>query len=130
MYIIERVYKDENSNEAVIICEGQSYRITAQDLASLSIEEGESIDDEKLELIEEAVLRLSCIKKAFDYLSYGDLSEKQLRDKLARKFPKELSSDVAALFVERGYVNDARLAERYAETFYCFKNMGLARIRN
>lgn len=130
MYIIERVYKDENSNEAVIICEGQSYRITAHDLASLSIEEGESIDDETLELIEEAVLRLSCIKKAFDYLSYGDLSEKQLRDKLARKFPKELSSYVAALFVERGYVNDARLAERYAVTFYCFKNMGLARIRN
>ena len=130
MYIIERVYKDENSNEAVIICEGQSYRITAHDLATLSVEEGESIDDETLELIEEAVLRLSCIKKAFDYLSYGDLSEKQLRDKLARKFPKELSSDVAALFVERGYVNDARLAERYVETFYCFKNMGLVRIRN
>jgi SOS response regulatory protein OraA/RecX len=37
---------------------------------------------------------------------------------------------VASLLVERGYVNDARLAERYAETFYVFKNMGLKKIRN
>jgi regulatory protein len=63
-------------------------------------------------------------------LSYGDLSEKQLRDKLCRKFPKELSADVASLFVERGYVNDNLLAKRYAETFYEFKNMGITRIRN
>jgi regulatory protein len=63
-------------------------------------------------------------------LSYGDLSEKQLRDKLSRKFSKELSTDVADLMVERGYVNDNLLAKRYAETFYEFKNMGLTRIKN
>ena len=130
MYCIDRIYRDENSNEAVVICSGESYRITAFDLENLSLEEGDEISEDIFELLEQAVLRLSCIKKAFDYLSYGDLSEKQLRDKLTRKFPKELSADVAALFVERGYVNDARLAERYAETFYCFKNMGLAKIRN
>ena len=130
MYCIDRIYRDENSNEAGVICSGESYRITAFDLENLSLEEGDEISEDIFELLERAVLRLSCIKKAFDYLSYGDLSEKQLRDKLTRKFPKELSADVAALFVERGYVNDARLAERYAETFYCFKNMGLAKIRN
>jgi regulatory protein len=81
------------------------------------------------ELLANAAERLSCIKKAFDFLSYGDLSERQLRDKLSKKFDKTLSADVAALFVERGYVDDARLAERYAETFYEFKNMGLSRIR-
>ena len=32
--------------------------------------------------------------------------------------------------VERGYINDSRLAERYTETFYEFKNMGLNKIRN
>ena len=46
-----------------------------------------------------------------------------------KKFPAELSAEVASLFAERGYVDDARLAERYAETFYEYKNMGLGRIR-
>ena len=130
MYIIERILRDDNSNEAVVICGRESYRITVHDLDILGFEEGEDLDEDALSALEEAVQRLACIKKAFDFLSYGDLSEKQLRDKLSRKFPKELANDVAELFVKRGYVNDARLAERYAETFYEFKNMGINRIKN
>ncbi len=130
MYIIESILRDSNSNEAVVIFNRNSYRITVHDLDVLGFEEGSAINEEEFDALLEAVERLSCIKKAFDYLSYGDLSEKQLRDKLTRKFSKELSADVAQLFVERGYVDDAKLAERYAETFYEFKNMGLQRIRN
>lgn len=130
MYIIEKILRDDSSNEAVVICGRESYRITVHDLDVLGLEEGQEIEEDELSALDEAVERLACIKKAFDFLSYGDLSEKQLRDKLSRKFSKELAQDVAALFVERGYVNDARLAERYAETFYEFKNMGINRIRN
>lgn len=130
MYIINGIRRDDNSNEAVVLCGGESYRITVHDLKILGFEEGETVGDDEVEALVEATERLACIKKAFDFLSYGDLSEKQLRDKLCRKFPKELADEVAALFVERGYVDDAKLAERYAETFYEFKNMGLGRIRN
>ncbi len=130
MYRINAIYRDDNSNEAVVVCNNISYRITVHDLENLNIAEDDNVDDDVVDMLEQAVLRLACIKKAFDYLSYGDLSQKQLRDKLCRKFDKELSADVAELFVERGYVDDARLAERYAETFYEFKNMGLQRIRN
>ena len=130
MYTVTRILKNDNSNEATVICDGERYRITAYDLEALHLEEGSEVDDETIEGLALAVDRLACIKKAFDFLSYGDLSEKQLRDKLCRKFSKELSTDVAALMVERGYVNDNLLAKRYAETFYEFKNMGLTRIKN
>ena len=130
MFTVTRILKNENSNEATVVCDGESYHITAYDLEALCLVEGAEIDDETIESLTNAVERLACIKKAFDYLSYGDLSEKQLRDKLSRKFSKELSTDVAALMVERGYVNDNLLAKRYAETFYEFKNMGLTRIKN
>ena len=130
MFVIDAIYRDDNSHEAVVLCNGERYRITTHDLDILELSENDSLDEEAISELEEASQRLKCIKKAFEYLSYGDLSEKQLRDKLARKFDKELAQDVAALFVDRGYVNDARLAERYAETYYIFKNMGLGRIRN
>lgn len=130
MYKIDVLRRDENSNEVLVICCGEKYRITVHDLEVLGFEDGDSIDENGIEQLVEAGERLSCIKKAFDFLSYGDLSEKQLRDKLSKKFDKSLAQDVAALFVERGYVNDLDLARRYAETFYEFKNMGLSRIRN
>lgn len=130
MYTIDRILRDDGSNEAVVICGGESYRITTRDLELLCLEEGSNADESIIEELQEGAERLSCIKKAFDFLSYGDLSEKQLRDKLCRKFSKALSADVASLFVERGYVNDARLAERYAETFYEFKNMGIGKIKS
>jgi regulatory protein len=130
MYIIEGIIHDEDSNEVIIICGKERLKITVCDFEQLDVSEGDSISQDEFDLLQNAVERLSCIKKAFDFLSYGDLSEKQLRDKLCRKFPKELSVDVAQLFVERGYVDDLRLAKRYAETFYEFKNMGINRIRN
>ena len=130
MYKVEVVRRDENSNEVLVVCCGEKYRITAYDFELLGIEDGDSIDESGIEMLVRAGERLSCIKKAFDFLSYGDLSEKQLRDKLSRKFDKTLAEDVAALFVERGYVNDLNLAKRYTETFYEVKNMGINRIRN
>lgn len=130
MHLITAILRSDNSNEAVVECNGEKYRITAYDLESLDICEGDLVDDSVIDFFERAVERLSCIKKAFDYLSYGDLSRKQLKDKLCRKFSKELAEDVVALFAERGYLNDEQLALRYAETFYEFKNMGLSRIKN
>ena len=130
MHKVERILRDEGSNEAVVICGAGTFRITVHDLDVIDIEEGSQIDEDIITSLQEGSQRLSCIKKAFDFLSYGDLSERQLRDKLCRKFDKNLSEDVAALFVERGYVNDERLAERYAETFYEFKNMGIGKIKN
>ncbi len=129
MYKIESIRRNDDSKEAVVICSGEYFKITVHDLDNFNIEEDDIVDEDVFSSLSDASERLSCIKKAFDFLSYGDLSEKQLRDKLMRKFNKTLADDVSALFAERGYVNDLRLAERYAETFYEFKNMGLRRIR-
>lgn len=118
------------SKEVTVSLPGESFLITLHDFETLGIAEGDEVDEELYGRLTECEERLKCIKKAFDYLSYGDLSKKQLSDKLKRKFPAELSDDVAELFEKRGYVNDAELAKRYAETFYVFKNMGVGRIRN
>ena len=129
MYRITDILRSPDSNEVTVLCSGDSYRITAHDIEALEISVGDDIDEDIIAALEEATERLKCIKKAFDFLSYGDLSEKQLHDKLYKKFPKELSADVASLMAERGYVDDRKLAERYAETFYEFKNMGIGKIR-
>ena len=130
MYTVQSVLTHGSENEYTVVCNGDRFLITRYDYEQLQVNEGDLIDDDAFEALCFASKRLTCIKKAFEYLSYGDLSQKQLYDKLIKKFPKELSQGVAELMTERGYVDDSRLAKRYAETFYEFKLMGLNRIRS
>lgn len=129
MHIIERVFRDDENHEAFVVCEGHKYRITTVDCGRLGIEEGVSLSDEMLEELTEAESRLACVQKAFVHLSYGDMSKKRLIEKLARVFDKTLCRETADLLEERGYINDTRLAERYAENYYEIRSYGPMRIK-
>ena len=69
MFKIESIRRNDDSKEAVVICNGEYFRITVHDLDMLDVEEQCEIDEETFELLNQAVVRLSCIKKAFDFLS-------------------------------------------------------------
>ena len=129
MMFIEKVTLDESRHEALVRCNGTSYRITAFDCNRLAIEEGMEATEELIEEIIRSELRLSCIQKAFSHLSYGDLSKKRLFEKLYRSFPKDVASEVADLMEERGYIDDLRLAERYADNYYSIRSYGPMRIK-
>jgi recX family len=113
MAAITSIISYEDKHEADIAVDGETYRITSADLVQLALEEGE-IDDDLLELIVGRAVRLSCIKKAFSILSYGDISVKRLRMKLSEKFDRDISQEVAMLMSERGYIDEYAGAERFA----------------
>ena len=126
---IEKIVIDDNRHEAVIYCNGTSYRITEYDCNRLAITQGMELSEELLVEIQQSEARLSCIQKAFSHLSYGDQSKKRLYEKLRRAFSAELSAEVVDLMEERGYINDLRLAERYADNYYSIRSYGPLRIK-
>lgn len=130
MYRINRILIDESNHEASVTCESSSFFVTTKDVESLSLIEGEEIDEDTYTQLCEADSRLSCIKKAFVYLAYGDLSAKKLTEKLQAKFEKSVVADVIELLQERKYLDDAALAVRYAKSFYEFKLWGPIRIKS
>ena len=71
-----------SEGEAVITLYGEDYRITMADYEAIGIADGESVEDEKASLLAEAAEKLSCIKKAFTYLSYRALPSFKLFQKL------------------------------------------------
>lgn len=129
MHIIEKLHRDDENHEVFVVCEGHKYRITTVDCGRLGLEEGVSLSDDAFEELSEAEARLACIQKAFVHLSYGDMSKKRLIEKLSRAFDKALCRETADLLEERGYLNDARLAERYAENYYEVRSYGPMRIK-
>lgn len=129
MHTIEKILRDDDRHETLVFCEGHQYRITIVDCNRLSLEEGINLSDESLEELCKCEMRLACIQKAFTHLSYGDMSKKRLTEKLRRSFDKELSAEIADLLEERGYLDDFRLAQRYADSYYEIRSYGPMRIK-
>ena len=107
-----------------------SYTITASDFKKLCVSEGDEVDEDLAESLESCALKLKCIKKAFAYLSYGDMSEKKLYTKLTKHFDKKLSAYVASLMVQRGYVNENERALYIAKELYFRSRYGRMRIKS
>ncbi len=121
----------EDKHEADVTANGESFHITTADLANLAIEEGEEYEnDEILDRLVYCACRLSCIKKAFSVLAYGDVSVKKLRMKLSEKFDKSISEEVSLLMKERGYIDEYAAAERFASRSADAKLWGPERIRS
>lgn len=129
MYPVERVLRDEEKHEALVTCASRRFRITLVDCDLLGIEPGAVLSEEIYAQLLDAEARLACVQKAFSFLSYGDLSRRRLVEKLRRTFPPALCEETAALLEERGYLDDARLAARYAESYYEIRSYGPARIK-
>lgn len=121
---VTSVIDDKASHEITVFCGGE-YRVTEADFLSLGIAESGECDTEKLEFCSQ---KLCCIKKSESYLSYGDHSEKKLREKLRNKFAPEVIDEVMMLLVRKGYVDDASLAERYVSELMRTRLWGKKRI--
>ncbi|OQB15779.1 MAG: Regulatory protein RecX [Firmicutes bacterium ADurb.Bin193] len=67
---------------------------------------------------------------ALYYLGRRALTERELRDKLAKKeYPPEVCEKTVAYLKELGYIDDEKYSQRFIETALTVKKHGIARIR-
>lgn len=130
MPLVKDIVRDENKGEAFVELESDTYHITMSDLLTSSIAVGDELDEEKLEFLGFADSKLSCIKKAFVFLSYGDMSERKLRTKLGKSFETNVVSTVIELMIAKRYIDDEALSIRMAENYQRSKLYGKAKIRS
>lgn len=107
---VTSVLADPSRHEVTVTCIGD-YTITEADFIRLGIAESGECDTEKLSFCAD---KLACIKKSQSFLSYGDLSERKLREKLKDRFGTKVIDCVITLLTEKGYIDDEALSKRYA----------------
>lgn len=86
------------------------------------------IDSGELTALEQAVGSRRALNSAEDYLSRRGHSEKELYDKLCRKYPPAAAADAVARVKELGLLDDAAFAEAYAEELSRNKHFASRRI--
>ncbi len=121
---VTSVAAERSKHEVTVEC-GGTFVITESDFLLLGIADTATADPEKLAFCAD---KLACIKKCENYLSYSDLSERKLREKLKDKFTQPVIDAVLALLTEKGYVDDQALAERFASELARTRLWGKKRI--
>ncbi len=135
MYIVERLRVEEERHEVLAVLrpegggEAERVRLTVPDCDSLGLAEGTLLSEEAHDALLAAGEKLACVQKAFALLSYGDYSSRRLTEKLRRYFPPAVCERTVSLLAERGYVDDDRLAARYAKSYAELRSYGPMRIR-
>lgn len=90
---------------------------------------GKVLDVDTLEQIEKSTLLVKAKAKAYNYLSYGDMSANTLKSKLTRAgFDDETADLCVVSMIESGYINDERYAQALANYLAISKCYGPRRI--
>ena len=90
---------------------------------------GMEIDEASLSAIERSSQLARAKNKAYDYLSYGDMSEKKLFDKLCRfGFSEEIALECVDELRRAGYIDNARYASALADSLANSRLYGPRRI--
>ena len=113
-----------------IYCGGEYAMTLSEDtVIEAGLRIGMPLDSDALEKIERSKQKTRVRAKAYDLLSYGDMSANTLKTKLTRAgFDDGISDLCVVSMIESGYIDDGRYARSLASYLATVKNYGPRRI--
>ena len=120
----------DKANIVDVYADGEYVMSVTEDTAfDAGLKIGKPLDVDTLEQIERSTMLVKAKAKAYNYLSYGDMSANTLKTKLARAgFDNEISDLCVCAMIDSGYINDERYASSLANYLATVKNYGPRRI--
>ncbi len=117
--------KPDKATMVDVYADGEYILTLTEDTAfEAGLKIGKELDVETLEQIEKSSLLVKAKAKAYNYLSYGDMSAHTLKTKLVRAgFDEDIASECVMAMQESGYINDQRYAlalANYLATVKCY----------
>lgn len=116
--IVTAVVKQHRRRRVNIFVDGEfALSLGAELAAERSIHPGRTLAPDELRALADAEARRSALESALRLLSYRPRSERELRDRLARKgFARRVIDETAGRLRELGYLDDAAFARFWTET--------------
>ena len=113
-----------------VYADGEYLMSVSEDAAlEAKLRVGMVLDSDALSEVEHSVSLTRAKNKAYSYLSYGDMSERQLFQKLCRcGFEDSIAAECVGKMREMGFVDDARYAASLADSLANSRLYGPRRI--
>lgn len=114
---IARIEKERGNRFRVYGEEGFLFSLYARELKCYGIEEGRELENEIYEMLLSQLLYKRARERALYLLDRRPYTDRQLREKLAGRYPEQVIDRVMDFLQGYGYVDDAEYACRYLETY-------------
>ena len=120
----------DKANIVDVYADGEYVMSVTEDAAfEAGLKIGKELDVNTLDRIEKSTLLVKAKAKAYNFLSYGDMSANTLKTKLTRAgFDDGISDLCVVSMIESGYIDDGRYARSLASYLATVKNYGPRRI--
>jgi len=127
---IEQQKKDEKRYS--IFLDGKfAFGLSGTDVLYFKLKEGEELEPKKYEYILEHKVYEEAKTKAFNYISVGYKTEKEVKDKLfSKEYSEEVVDKVIELLKKYDYVNDVTYAKKFIEYRTNVKKQGEFKIKH
>ncbi len=124
------IQSPEKNGVVDIYADGEYVMTLSEDtVIEAGLKIGMPLDENTLLSIERSRMLTKARAKAYNYLSYGDMSEKTMLTKLTRAgIPDDIANDTVRLLCEQGYLDDSRYANALASYLANTKCYGPKRI--
>lgn len=119
------VQSPEKNGAVDVYADGEYVLTLSEDtVIEAGLKIGMPLDESALAAIERSRLFVKARAKAYNFLSYGDMSVKTMQGKLSRAdIPDDIIADVIDILCEQGYLDDERYAcalARYLANTKCY----------
>ena len=113
---LSKITKGTRKADVTLIFDDGSAVQVLNDVANKKmLKEGMQLSEQQLDQLLDENQLFNALKKGYDYLSYGDLTERRMREKLHNYgVSDENIEKCIEYFIDRGYIDDERYATRYA----------------
>ena len=124
------IQSPEKNGAVDIYADGEYVMTLSEDtVIEAGLKIGMALDENVILSIERSRMLTKSRAKAYNYLSYGDMSVKTMLTKLARAgIPDDIAQDTVDLLCEQGYLDDLRYATALASYLANTKCYGSKRI--
>ena len=129
MAIVTAISFYYDKDEAVIATDEGRYILTLRDVKELKLKQGNVLDYEMLEQVEQKDENLRCLKKLLGTVSRTNISKRKLMYKYKKDFSREAIDFAVKKLEAVGYINDSEYAKRHAQLL-AKKLIGKAKIKS
>ncbi|MGO4987980.1 MAG: recombinase RecX [Gallicola sp.] len=127
--IITKIGYDDKTNLFIIETPKESFQISYEDYEKYHLQKDQEINPDLYDKLKNIALKNKAYADAINFLSYRIRTEKEIKDKLNKKYSFEIVSSIIEKLTREGLIDDSYFARVYIESKLNTTNWSVRKVK-